>query len=231
MIRDELLRITPDPIPALLPRGKGHQFLVYSDSCSGVPYALHERTFASVYAVVRRLDPQPEFILFPGDEIIGLVPDATTLREQWRHWFEAEMGWLDRTRTPVWHTTGNHTTYDIMSERVFREVLKLPENGPPGQLGLSYFVRRGDLLMVFRQHPLEWSRRGRLHRNTMARKRPKREFGRPLQTCSGSSSCLPGQWVFGPISAGARSRTRGRFLGYFSQRGGTCLFVQPHTRI
>lgn len=138
-----------DSIPALLPRGKGHQFLLYGDSCSGVPGALHEKTFASVNAVVRRLKPQPEFILFPGDEIIGLTPDAEALRAQWRYWSGTEMAWLDRAATPIWQTTGNHTTYDAMSEAVFREVLSLPDNGPPGQAGLSYFVRQDDLLMVF----------------------------------------------------------------------------------
>ncbi len=136
-------------IPALLPRRSGHQFLLYGDSCSGVPGALHEKTFASVNAVVRRLHPQPEFILFPGDEIIGLTPDAGSLRAQWRHWLDTEMAWLDRAATPIWHTTGNHTIYDAMSERVFREVMKLPDNGPSEQVGLSYFVRRRDLLMVF----------------------------------------------------------------------------------
>ncbi|MBB3149743.1 hypothetical protein FHS21_006197 [Phyllobacterium trifolii] len=89
-----------DPIPALLPRNGGHQFLLYGNSCSGVPGALHEKTFASVNAVVRRLNPQPEFILFPGDEIIGLSPDSTLLRAQWRYWFETEMAWLDRAATP-----------------------------------------------------------------------------------------------------------------------------------
>ena len=138
-----------DPIPALRPRGKGHQFLLYGDSCSGVPGALHEKTFASVNAVAQRLSPQPEFILFPGDEIIGLTPDPDALRAQWRHWLDTEMAWLDRAAIPMWHTTGNHTTYDVMSEAVFRDVLDLPDNGPPGQAGLSYFVRRGDLLMVF----------------------------------------------------------------------------------
>ena len=108
-----------------------------------------QNTFASVNAVVRRLQPQPEFILFLGDEIIGLTPDAETLRAQWNHWLEAEMAWLDRGTTPVWHTTSNHATYDAMSEEMFRDVLKLPDNGPPGQVGLSYFVRRNDLLMVF----------------------------------------------------------------------------------
>ena len=37
-----------------------------------------------------------------------------------------------------------------MSENVFREVMAhLPQNGPRDQHGLSYFVRRGDLLLVF----------------------------------------------------------------------------------
>lgn len=136
-------------ISSLVPMGQGHQFVLYGDSCSGIPGGLHEGTFAAVNAVVRHLDPPPEFILFPGDEIIGLTADPEALRAQWRHWLDQEMAWLDRSNTPLWHTTGNHTTYSEMSERIFREVLQLPENGPPGQGGLSYWVRRGDLLLVF----------------------------------------------------------------------------------
>jgi hypothetical protein len=141
--------MTDQPIAALLPKLGGHQFVMYGDSCSGVPDALHERTFAEVNAVLKRLTPQPEFILFPGDEVIGLTPDPAALRTQWKHWFEVEMGWLDRNKTPMWHTTGNHTAYDKMSEDIFREVLQLPDNGPADQKGLSYWVRRDDLLMVF----------------------------------------------------------------------------------
>src|SRR5688572_22286536 len=110
-------------IQALLPRGDGHQFLCYADSCSGVPGAPHEKTFASVNAVVRRLRPQPEFICFPGDEIIGLTADAEELRRQLRYWLDHEMAWLAREAIPFYPTTGNHTTYDDMSEAVFREVL------------------------------------------------------------------------------------------------------------
>lgn len=87
--------------------------------------------------------------MFAGDEIVGLTQDEAALRAQWRHWLDTEMAWLDRRAIPIWHTTGNHTTYDAMSERVFREVLALPANGPPDQAGLSYCVRRDDLLMVF----------------------------------------------------------------------------------
>ncbi len=140
----------PDPIAALTPRGPGHQFVLYGDSCSGVPGAPHQKTFAAVNAVVSRLSPSPEFIIFPGDEIVGLTADEDELRAQWRHWLDVEMAWLDRQAVPLYHTTANHTTYDAMSERVFAEMLPhLPRNGPPDQQGLTYFVRRGDLLLVF----------------------------------------------------------------------------------
>jgi hypothetical protein len=141
---------TGDSIDALLPRQAGHHFVVYGDSCSGVPGHIHEVTTAAVNRVVARIEPEPEFIAFLGDEVIGLTTDEVALRAQWRHWQEVEMAWLDRVRIPIYHTTANHTTYDAMSERVFQDVLSfLPRNGPPDQLGLSYLVRRNDLLMVF----------------------------------------------------------------------------------
>src|SRR3546814_13276450 len=81
------------------------------------PYTTLFRSFAAVNAGVARLDPWPEFILFPGDEVIGRTRDEAALRAQWRHWFEVELAWLDRSRIPLFHTTANHTTYDPMSER------------------------------------------------------------------------------------------------------------------
>lgn len=138
------------PLAALVAEGPGHRFVVYGDSCSGIAGAPHERTFASVNSIVRRLEPAPEFVLFLGDEIAGLSADPDELRAQWRYWQDHEMGWLDRSAIPLWNCTSNHTTYDTMSEAVFREMLAhLPGNGPPGQEGLSYWVRRGDLLLVF----------------------------------------------------------------------------------
>jgi hypothetical protein len=138
-------------IHALTPRdGAGHQFVCYGDSCSGVPGGPHEGTLAAVNAVVARLSPGPQFLCFLGDEIRGLTVDRRMLRRQWRHWLEQEMGWVDRQRTPLYHTTGNHTTYDAPSEAVFREMLPdLPRNGPAGQEGLSYVIRRNDLVLLF----------------------------------------------------------------------------------
>lgn len=152
-------QVEKDQIQSLKPDGAGHQFAFYGDSCSGVPGALHEEKFGKVNTVVRRLNPTPEFIIFPGNEVIGLTPDEHELREQWKHFFEVEMAWLDRAQPPMYHSTGNHTTYDKMSERVFADIIShLPRNGPDDQQGLSYFVRDGDLLFVF-VHTL-WSELG-----------------------------------------------------------------------
>lgn len=137
-------------IKALTPRGAGHQFVCYADCCSGIPDAPHAEAFAAINHVVQRLRPQPAFICFPGDEIRGLVSNEAQLRAQWQHWFVQEMGWLDRHATPLYHTTGNHTVYDTMSEAVYRDVMQhLPQNGPVGQENLSYYVRHKDLLLVF----------------------------------------------------------------------------------
>ena len=137
-----------DHIASLLPRGPGQSFVVYGDACSGVPGAPHERTFAQVNAVLARLEPEPEFVIFTGDEISGLTDDTEQLRAQWRQFLEQELRWPGRPLPTVFQTTGNHTTYNAESEAVFREVLGMPRNGPPRQEGLSYWVRRGDLLLV-----------------------------------------------------------------------------------
>jgi hypothetical protein len=127
-----------------------HQFVVYGDCCSGIPGALHEETAASVNRVVAALSPQPDFVCFLGDEVMGLTTSGADLRAQWRYWLEHEMAWLDRAITPLYNVPANHTTYDAMSERVYAEVMThLPANGPAGQERLTYCVRRDDLLMIF----------------------------------------------------------------------------------
>ncbi|MCY4071769.1 MAG: metallophosphoesterase [Chloroflexi bacterium] len=138
------------PIPTIKPADTGHHFVIYSDSCSGQPGTLHEGNFRQINELIAALDQAPQFICFPGDEIMGLTRDRERLRRQWTYFFETELAWLDRAAVPVYHSSGNHTVYDRMSETVFRETMAhQPQNGPPDQRGLSYFVRRGDLLMIF----------------------------------------------------------------------------------
>lgn len=140
-----------EPIYALRPRSRsGHQFVVYGDSCSGVPGGRHEATFARINSVLSRLSPGPEFICFLGDEIVGLTHDAGELRRQWRYWQDHEMAWLVGQAIPLYRTTGNHTTFDAQSESIFREMRpQLPQNGPVGQQGLCYWVRHDGLLLAF----------------------------------------------------------------------------------
>src|SRR4029453_10283840 len=141
----------PQSTSSLLPGDpSGHQFVFYGDCCSGVPGAQSETNFAAVNAALRRLAPAPGFICFIGAPIDGSPDEREALRQQWRYWLDHEMAWLDgSTAIPLYHTTSNHNTPNALAEAVWREVFPaLPHNGPPGQEGLSYYVRRGNLLLV-----------------------------------------------------------------------------------
>jgi hypothetical protein len=137
-------------ITALVPHGDGHQFVFYGNCCSGIPGEPSEKNFARVNAVLQRLTPAPDFIVFLGDHIVGPYAKTHPIQEQWSYWLNKEMSWLDTTRIPFYHCPGNHDTFDAVSEDVLRSVFpNIPRNGPPGQAGLSYWVQRGDLLLVF----------------------------------------------------------------------------------
>lgn len=146
---------TLDPLGALLPRDdQGHHFVLYSDCCSGTPGTQNARNLQAVNQVVSRISPAPEFISFPGDAIMGYTDDYAELRRQWKYWLEDEMGWLHDRNLVLYQSTSNHNTYDAGSERVFREVHPdLPQNGPSGQRGLAYYVRRGNLLYISTHQP------------------------------------------------------------------------------
>ena len=47
------------PIPVLPAAPDGQQFVIYGDSCSGLPGALHEGTFRQVNTVIRALARAP----------------------------------------------------------------------------------------------------------------------------------------------------------------------------
>jgi hypothetical protein len=134
----------------LLPRDEsGHQFVFYGDCCSGIPGAQAELNLAAVNAVVRQLKPEPEFICFLGDHIAGYPEEREALRSQWRYWLDHEMAWAMQRGMPLYHVTSNHNTANADAEAVWREIFTgLPQNGPAGQGGLSYAIRRGNLLLV-----------------------------------------------------------------------------------
>jgi len=145
----------PVPFAALRPRDEsGHGFVLYSDCCSGKPGTASAKNLQSVNDMVARIQPQPEFIAFPGDAVSGYTKDYAELRRQWDYWLGTEMKWVRERKLPLFQSTSNHNTYDAGSETVFREVhADLPQNGPAGQQGLAYWLRRGNLLYVSTHQP------------------------------------------------------------------------------
>jgi hypothetical protein len=144
-----------DIIPALMPRDdQGHHFLFYSDCTSGRPGQPQEKNLQLVNAMIRRIQPRPEFVVFPGDAIMGYTKDYGELRRQWDHFYDKEMGWLQALKLQFYQSTSNHNTYDEGSEEVFREVHPhLPQNGQGKQKGLAYYVRKGNFLYISTHQP------------------------------------------------------------------------------
>lgn len=145
-------------IPVLTPRSEdGLQFVAYGDCCISPPEPGrgHEEHLEAVHAVLHRLRPRPDFVCFLGDMIWGLTRehgpnfDADALRAEWQRVLNGAMKPLADLDAPVYRIAGNHDTFNAASEKVWREIFAdLPGNGPAGQEGLSYFIRREDLLIV-----------------------------------------------------------------------------------
>jgi hypothetical protein len=156
VLADRSFALADEPaIAALQPRGEsGHRFVLYSDCCSGIPGTPLAANLQAVNQMVARIQPQPEFIAFPGDAVRGYTKDYVELRRQWDYWLGTEMQWVRERKLPLFQSTSNHNTYDDGSEAVFRDVHPdLPRNGPDRQEGLAYWLRRGDLLYVSTHQP------------------------------------------------------------------------------
>ncbi len=143
---------------SLLPRSEqGCHFVAYGDCCIGPPEPGrgHEEHLAAVHRVMHRLDPRPQFACFLGDLIWGLTRehgpnyDGQSLRQEWIDKLSREMKPLADLEVPVFRIPGNHDTMTPVSEAVWREVFhEMPQNGPEGQEGLTWFDRRDDLLII-----------------------------------------------------------------------------------
>jgi len=138
-----------ESIPSIPTGESGVSFVWYGDCCSGISGA-NEQNFAAVNTVFRRLDAYPDVVIFAGDNIVGYSDNAEDYRAQWRYWLDHEMAWFSKLGIPIFHITSNHNTTNEVAEAVFREIhTDIPQNGPDDQKGLSYWVRRGDVLYVF----------------------------------------------------------------------------------
>lgn len=137
-------------ITALTPRDpSGHQFVLYSDCTVNGKNEKSAQALNTIGQVIQRLDPQPEFISFPGDAV-GLGGNA----EEWEFFLE-QTKWTRQRKIPLYQSTSNHNTHNFLSEANFRKFHPdLPLNGRGDQKGLAYWVRRGNLLYVSVHHPI-----------------------------------------------------------------------------
>ena len=97
-------------------RPNRRHIVFYGDCCSGVPGEPAAAAFARVNAGLSSLEKKPDFIVFLGDHIKGYSGSVEELTEQWHHWLNVEMAWLNTRLIPVHHITSNHNTYDAESE-------------------------------------------------------------------------------------------------------------------
>jgi hypothetical protein len=133
-------------LPALTPAAGGRQFTILGDSTAR-KRGVQADTFDAVAGVIRSLTPRPEFLVHLGDHFWGNNSDEQDLRAQWREWVETSKALGD---LPMLHLAGNHTCFDAMSARVFREMVPplLPGHAELATDGLQYAWRDGDLVFV-----------------------------------------------------------------------------------
>jgi hypothetical protein len=142
-------------LAALAPRSPAHagpsagavrRFAVIGDT-TAFGRGVQADQFGALIQQINRLEPPPEFLLCLGDHIWGAVEDEADLRKQWREWWAAAapLGAL-----PIHHITGNHTSYNAASRRIFKEatVSRLPRGAELSADGLQYVWRDGDTLLV-----------------------------------------------------------------------------------
>lgn len=139
------------PTPVIAAKPAGHTFVWYGDCCTGEAGNRHSEIFAAVNAVFRRLDAVPDQIVFLGGNIMGGKVNAAEHHGQWRRWIERNPGWFNADpAAPIHPGASTHDPVHPVAEAVFCETFPdLPAIGPPDQQGLSYWVRDGDLLLVF----------------------------------------------------------------------------------
>lgn len=107
----------------------------------------HRENFRKILSILKQKSPNVDFITFLGDHVWGYTKDKPLLEIQWQEWLK-DFKILENYK--VYHTTGNHTAYDEMSTAVYKDIFPdIPQNGPVNQKGLSYYERRGEVLLVF----------------------------------------------------------------------------------
>ncbi len=119
-------------------RAWGWRFAVMADSRGMPPTGVSSILPKIINAAIK---DKPKFILFVGDLILG-SSTAEPLQYQLISWKKAISASI-RAGIPVYAVVGNHEVYggraySSRQERICRDMLQLPDNGPIGYKGLVY---------------------------------------------------------------------------------------------
>ncbi len=138
--------------------GKGVRFCVTGDSRGGkVSEPIND---AIVKKEVRALIAEkPDFVLFTGDLVLGYTHHLENELPLWRKAFMAP---LKKAGVEVYACRGNHEMYTqklkkgerdktLVTAKIWRSVFTgefaFPDNGPANAKGLTYYVRKGNVLI------------------------------------------------------------------------------------
>jgi hypothetical protein len=102
--------------------------------------------FAKIAASIAAAEAEALFVLIAGDHVWDAPGKPAEMASRWQAWHAAAapLGAME-----VLHLTGNHTVYDEESAALYRaQFPHLPNNGPADGVGLSWWKRWDDVLLV-----------------------------------------------------------------------------------
>ena len=125
-----------------------HRFLFFADSGVTYPGELCYNAFSQLTTTIGNLELSPDFVLSAGDDIYGETKNLDELRSQWEHFLRVTRRHLGE-QLPFYSSPSNHNIQSDAHVQAWKERFGyLPQNGARGQTGLSYGLRRGDLLLI-----------------------------------------------------------------------------------
>jgi len=124
-----------------------HRFLFFGDALVSVPGEPCYQHFSSILTHIASLNLRPDFLLSGGDDIYGHCDTTSEIEDQWASVLGLVHASFGR-EIPFYGSPSNHNNMGVQYDSVWRRQFSYPSNGAPGQEKLSYWIRRGDLLLA-----------------------------------------------------------------------------------
>ena len=140
--------------------GQKYTFVVMGDGRAGLPErprldadGINEAILKELVAETVKL--QPKFVLYTGDLVYGYT-SREAFRTQLVAWLKLMKPVYD-AKIRVYPVRGNHDASSVGADEVWRELFgtegptspwALPSNGPPGETGMTYWVKEENALIV-----------------------------------------------------------------------------------